>query len=355
MDAKVAKASKGSASAKRGSLLRGGSVLLYGVVYLLPIALIFLSLFIGRYPISIDETVRALMQAIGAPVVPVSGEAYTLVVSVRLPRAIAAAAVGAALAASGAAFQGVFRNPLVNSGLLGVSSGAGFGAALGIVLFAGSWLIYPMAFVFGVLAVALSYWIARVYRSTPTIMLILGGTIVSSVFSALISLMKYLADAETQLPSIVYWLMGSLSSVGHESFWALIPIGLGCAVLVFMAWRINVLSMGDKEARSLGIDVRRDKFAIISGATLATAGAVCVSGIVGWVGLVIPHIGRMTVGNDNRKLIPVSLAIGASFMIVIDLVSRTVVASEIPLGILTALIGAPFFVYLLKRTKGGGW
>lgn len=334
---------------------RGEAALLEAAIFVLPLVLVFCSLFIGRYPISPDETLRALLMAVGAPVAPVESDVYTLVVSVRLPRAIAAAAVGAGLAASGAAFQGVFRNPLVNSGLLGVSNGAAFGAALGIVLFTGTWLRYPLAFAFGILAVGLSYWIARVYRSTPTIMLILGGTIVSSVFSALVSLMKYVADAETELPSIVYWLMGSLSAVGYESFWSLIPIALGCAVLLLMSWRINVLSMGDKEARTLGLDVRRDKLLVIAGATLSTAGAVCLAGVVGWVGLIIPHIGRMLVGNDNRVLVPVSLAIGASFLVVIDLVSRSVIASEIPLGILTALIGAPFFVYLLKRTKGGGW
>lgn len=327
----------------------------YVVAYASPLVLVFCSLFVGRYPIGPHETFLALAQALGLGQGLVTPEVYSLVVNVRLPRAIAAAAVGAALAGSGAAFQGVFRNPLVNSGLLGVSSGAGFGAALGIVFFAGSWMIYPLAFLFGVAAVGASYWVARVYKSTPTIMLILGGTIVSSVFSALISLMKYVADPETQLPSIVYWLMGSLSSVGYESFWSLIPIGAGCALLLLMAWRINVLSMGDKEARSLGIDVKRDKLLVVSGATLATAGAVCISGIVGWVGLVIPHIGRMLAGNDNRVLMPVSLAVGASFMVVIDLVSRSLTSAEIPLGILTALIGAPFFVYLLKRTKGGGW
>lgn len=321
------------------------------LLYLLPFGLVFISLFIGRYPISFSETVQAILKVGDLNSAEVSREVYTLVISVRLPRALSAAAVGAALSASGAAFQGVFHNPLVNSGLLGVSSGAGFGAALGILL--GN--MYPLAFLFGVLAVGMSYSIARVYKATPTIMLILGGTIVSSIFSSLISLMKYVADTDTQLPSIVYWLMGSLSSVGYESFALLIPIILGCAVLQLMAWRINVLSMGDKEARTLGVSVHRDKLLIISGATLATAGAVCLSGIIGWVGLIIPHIGRMVVGNDNCKLIPAAMAIGASFMVIIDVVSRSIFPSEIPLGILTALIGAPFFVYLLKRTKGGGW
>ena len=324
------------------------------VLYILPFLMVFISLFTGRYSISPANTVRALGNLLGGSSdVPI--EIYTLVVNVRFPRALAAGAVGAGLAVSGAAFQGVFRNPLVSSGLLGVSSGAGFGAALAIVAGAGMAGTYPLAFVFGIEAVFISYWIARVYKSTPAIMLILGGTITSSVFSSLISLMKYVADPETQLPGIVYWLMGSLASVGWESFPALIPIAAGCVILMLMSWRINVLSMGDKEARTLGVNVGRDKLLIIGGASLATAGAVCMSGMIGWVGLVIPHIGRMITGNDNRRLIPVSMALGASFMILIDLVSRTLTGQEIPLGILTSLIGAPFFVYLLKKTKGGGW
>lgn len=279
----------------------------------------------------------------------------TVVLQLRLPRIIAAAFVGAGLAASGAAYQGVFHNPLVSSSFLGVSAGAGFGAALAIVMFSVQWLTYPFAFFFGMLAVILSYWIARIYKTVPTIMLILGGTIVSSIFNALVSLLKYMADTDQQLPQIVYWMMGSVASVSYSDFWALIPIFIGIMILIFYSWKINVLSMGDKEAESMGVSVKVTKVTIIAGATLATAGAVCLSGTVGWVGLVIPHIGRMLAGNDNRRLIPFSISLGATFMIVIDTVSRTIISSEIPLGILTALIGAPFFIFLLKKTKGGGW
>ena len=333
------------------------------LAYILPFALVFASLFVGRYPITFAQVWGSLAGAIFPGVRDslfadgtLTYTVYTLVINVRLPRALGAAIIGAALAASGAAFQGVFRNPLVSSGILGVSNGAGFGAALAIVVFAGTTVgIYPFAFAFGCLAVLASYLIARVYRTTPTIMLILGGTIVSSVFSALISLMKYLADPTTQLPNLVYWLMGSVSGVGWEQLAAVIPIAIGFAILIIMAWRINVLSMGDKEARAMGVDVRRDKFLVIAGATLATAGAVCISGVIGWVGLIIPHIGRMLCGSDNRRLIPLASAIGAAFMCVIDLIARTLTVSEIPLGVLTALIGAPFFVYLLKKTKGRDW
>jgi iron complex transport system permease protein len=329
-------------------------LLIHILLWVFPIMLIFGTLFVGRYPVSPLCVLDVLFSGIGMPS-DVSRETFTVIVQLRLPRAIAGAFVGAGLSASGAAFQGVFRNPLVNSGLLGVSSGAGFGAALAIIIFGGQFFTYISAFVFGIIAVGLSYWTARIYKTVPTIMLILGGTIISSLFSALLTLLKYIADVNSQLPAIVYWLMGSLASVGYTDFWALVPISIGISVLLVFSWRINVLSMGDKAARTMGIDVKRDKLIIITAATLATAGAVCISGVVGWVGLVIPHIGRMIVGNDNRRLIPVSMSIGAAFMVIIDTISRTITGAEIPLGILTALIGAPFFIFLLKKTKGGGW
>lgn len=325
------------------------------LLHLSPFVLVVASLFVGRYPLGVHEVLGALADLMTGDVSRSTPEAYALVTAVRLPRAIAAAGVGAALAASGAAYQSVFRNPLTDSGLLGVSNGAGFGAAFAIVFLGGSWRVYVAAFAFGLLAVGLTYLVAGVYRSAPTIMLILGGVIVSSVFSALLSLMKFTADPDSQLPSIVYWLMGSLSSAGWESLWALVPVFVGVVALIALAWRIDALSMGDREAHSLGVDVRREKLVVIISATLATAAAICISGVVGWIGLVIPHIGRMLVGNQNRMLIPASVSIGAAFMLLIDAASRSLWPMEVPLGILTALIGAPFFVYLLKRTRGGSW
>lgn len=321
-----------------------------------PVICIFITFFLGRYSISPKTVIEVLFYKMGV----ISGSSLsqqdiTVVWQLRFPRAVVGAAVGASLAVSGAAFQGVFRNPLVNSGILGVSNGAGFGAALAILLYSSLLYTYAFAFIFGALAVFLSYMVGRIYNSTPAVMLILGGIIVSSFFSALTSIIKYMADPYNQLPTIVFWLMGSLASIGQKQFFAIIPMGIGVLIIYLGRWRINVLSMGDKEAQALGIDVSSNKLLIIVGATLATAGAVCVSGVIGWVGLVIPHIGRMLVGNDNRLLIPVSISLGASFMVMIDTVSRMLTGSEIPLGILTSLIGAPFFVYLLKKTKGGGW
>ena len=273
-----------------------------------------------------------------------------------MPRALLGVMVGACLAISGTAFQGLFRNPLVSSGILGVSSGAGFGAALAILLFNTATAAYPFALAFGIIAVACAYLIGRLYSTTPAIMLVLGGVIVSSVFAALLSFVKYVADPYEQLPTIVFWLMGSLASARYQDMLiAGIPMALGVVGLLAIRWRINVLSMGDREARALGVNTTVSKGIVIFCATLATAGAVCVSGVIGWIGLVIPHIGRMLIGNDNRVLIPVSLSLGACFLVLVDNLGRIITGSEIPLGILTALVGGPFFVYLLKKTKGGGW
>ncbi|HBQ27175.1 MAG TPA: ABC transporter permease [Syntrophomonas sp.] len=330
--------------------------LTYLLLVVAPLAFIFVSLFLGRYPVSISDVIYILWCKISGTPCNLPDICQTIVWDIRLPRAILGAMVGGCLSISGAAFQGIFRNPLVNSGILGVSSGAGFGAALAIILFNAIAPTYIFAFTFGILAVILSYLIARVYNATPTIMLVLGGVIVSSVFSALISLTKYVADPMDQLPAIVFWLMGSLASARYQDIAiAGIPMVIGIGGLLAIRWRVNVMSMGDKEARSLGINPVINKGIVIACATLATAGAVCVSGIIGWVGLVMPHIGRMLVGNDNRVLIPTSLSLGACFLILVDNLGRMLTGSEIPLGILTALVGGPFFVYLLKRTKGGGW
>lgn len=329
---------------------------IYVLLVLAPLGFIFVSLFIGRFPVSFAQVIRILWCKVTMSYCSLPDIHQTLVWEIRMPRAILGAMVGGCLAISGAAFQGLFRNPLVNSGILGVSSGAGFGAALAIILFNAIAPTYIFAFFFGGLAVLLSYLIGRVYNTTPTIMLVLGGVIVSSVFSALISFTKYVADPTNQLPAIVFWLMGSLATARYRDVMiAGIPMAIGITGLLAIRWRINVLSMGDKEAHCLGINTVLNKGMVIVCATLATAGAVCVSGIIGWVGLVIPHIGRMLVGNDNRVLIPASLSLGACFLILVDNIGRILTGSEIPLGILTALVGGPFFVYLLKKTKGGGW
>lgn len=330
--------------------------ILYTALGAAPFFCIFLALCTGRYPLSLSDVVGVLLNRLTTDIGAAPEMTRDIVWHIRLPRAVLGVLVGGSLAVSGAAFQGLFKNPLVSSGILGVSSGAGFGAAMAILFFNSITATYPFAFAGGILAVTLSWIIGSIYKKTPTIMLVLGGVIVSSVFSALISLVKYVADPYEQLPTIVFWLMGSLASARYRDILiAGIPMVMGIAGIFAVRWRINVLSMGDKEAITLGVNTALVKGLLIFCATLATAGAVCVSGVIGWIGLVIPHIGRMLVGNDNRVLIPVTASLGACFLILVDNLGRTLTGSEIPLGILTGLVGCPFFVYLLKKTKGGGW
>lgn len=317
---------------------------------LLPLLLVAAALLVGRYTISLRDALQTILHPSLA-----GSEHFRVIWYLRLPRAAAAAMCGAALAVSGAAFQGVFRNPLVNSGLLGVSNGAGFGACLAIVFLGGGAYTYVLAFLFALLAVVLSWFSGRIAKVTTSVTLILGGVVVSSFFSALISILKYLADPYSQLPSITFWFMGSFADVGYLHFYAFLPMALGMLLIYLSRWRINVLSMGEKEAAALGVNVRRYQLLIIGGATLATASAVCISGTIGWVGLVVPHIGRMLVGNNNVRLIPVSMSLGACFLTLMDILARCISPSEIPIGILCALVGTPFFVYLLKKTRGGGW
>lgn len=335
---------------------RGKNSLIAVLLCILPFLCAFVSLLIGRYGIDSSEALEILWGAITGAESNTSGKAAVIITEIRFPRAVLGLLVGASLAVSGAAFQGLFCNPLVNSGILGVSSGAGFGAALAIILFGIGNHTFIFAFTFGCIAVGMSYMIGRVYNTTSTIMLVLGGTVVSAIFSALLSFLKYVADPYNQLPAITFWLMGSLASVTKESMLiSAIPMLIGITGILMLRWRLNILSMGDNEAKALGINVSFTKGTIICCATLATAGAVCVSGVIGWIGLVIPHVARMLFGSDNKVIVPASISLGAAFMVIVDTLSRSVTGSEIPLGILTALLGGPFFIYLLKKIKGGGW
>lgn len=273
---------------------------------------------------------------------------------VRLPRLLAGILVGAGLSVSGAAFQGLFRNPLVSPHILGVSAGAGLGAALAILFFSNILAIQVFSFVFGLSAVLMTCGLARVYRTTPVLMLVLSGIIVGALFSACTSLLKYIADPLNNMPSIVFWLLGSLNNASNKDMAIVGPLILaGITVLLLIRWRINLLAMGEEDARALGVDTRRLTAIIILCATLISAASVSISGIIGWIGLVIPHIGRLLVGPDNRNLLPVSVLVGASYLVSVDTIARTAMESEIPIGILTALVGAPIFAYLLKKSRPG--
>ncbi|MDR1573167.1 MAG: iron ABC transporter permease [Clostridiales Family XIII bacterium] len=306
------------------------------------------SFFLGRYAVSAESLLRILTAPFNAAGLEGVTTEFAVIFRIRLPRVIAAALIGAALATAGAAYQGMFRNPMVSPDILGASTGAGFGAALGILLSFGYFGITASAFLFGLGAVSLSYAVSRVSRLDETLSLVLAGVMISSLFSACTSFVKLVADTEDQLPAITYWLMGSLASVKLEDLpFAAIPIALGYVPLFLLRWRINILTAEEDEARSLGLDVGRMRFIVIVCATLMTAASVAISGMIGWVGLVIPHFCRLIFGYDYHRLIPVSALMGASFLTVVDNVARIAATSEIPLGILTSFVGAPLFVYLI--------
>jgi iron complex transport system permease protein len=324
------------------------------LIFLLPLVLFIVSLFLGRYSVSLIDTFNALISKV-IPITPTWPDAVeTVIFQVRLPRIIVAMLVGAGLSISGASFQGMFRNPLVSPDILGVSAAAGFGACLAMLFSENQAVLQTSALLFGILGVFLTYLISRVYKTTPVLMLVLSGVVVGAFFSALIAATKYVADPLYKLPAITFWLMGGISTSSLREILFILPSMLvGIIGLLLISWRINILAMGDEEARSLGIRTEFLKGAIIVCATLITAAAVSVSGIIGWIGLVIPHVTRMIVGPDHRILLPASLALGATFLLLIDDIARTATASEIPLGIISGLIGAPFFAYLLRKTKGG--
>jgi iron complex transport system permease protein len=324
------------------------------LLILVPLILGVLSLFIGRYPMSIGDGLKILFSHIFPIDHDWTPAMEAVVMQIRLPRAILAMLIGAGLSISGASFQGMFKNPLVSPDILGVSSAAGFGAAMVILMNGNAAAVQTSAFVFGAGGVLLTYFVSRIYKTTPILMLVLSGIVVGSLFSALLSITKYVADPYEKLPAITFWLMGSLAAATMKSvITVLIPMAIGIIGLLLISWRLNILAMGDEEARSLGVRTELLKFIIIICCTLLTASAVSVAGIIGWIGLVIPHIGRMMVGPDNRVLLPTTISIGASFLLVIDTIARAATGVEIPLGILTALVGAPFFAYLLRKTKGG--
>jgi iron complex transport system permease protein len=322
----------------------------------IPLIALIASLFFGVYRMGFSEILNVLWAGISRNPGSVDPIHFDVIWRVRMPRAILGLLVGASLGVSGAALQGVFRNPLVDAGILGVSSGAGFGAALAIVLFDSIYLVYIMSFLFSMIAVIISIQIGSSRKRGSMIMLVLGGVIVSSIFSALISFLKYVADPYNELPAIVFWLMGSLANVSYrEIYIASIPMIVGMAIVIALRWRLNVMSIGLREAHALGMNTRFYSALFVIGSTLATAGAVSICGIIGWIGLIVPHMGRFLVGNDHRKLVPVSAVLGAFMLLMIDNIGRLISGGEIPLNILTALIGGPFYIYLLKRTQGGGW
>lgn len=311
---------------------------------------VIISFRLGRYPIPAKELIGILI----SKVFPInhfwSDQLETVLINIRLPRIILACLVGCCLSASGAAYQGVFQNPMAAPDILGASAGAAFGAALAILNNGNSYLITFSAFFFSLLTVALVYIISRKAKGKDILGLILSGIMVSSLFSAGTSFIKLVADPNEQLPAITYWLMGSLTGAKISDIkFAIIPMTIGIIPLLLLRWQMNVIAMGDEEARTMGVNSKGIRLIIIACSTLITAASVSVSGMIGWVGLVIPHLARKLVGNSYIYLMPASMLFGAIFLLLVDNVSRNLLITEIPLGILTAFIGAPFFIYLITR------
>jgi iron complex transport system permease protein len=328
---------------------------LFGLLLLL--LLVFIASFaIGRYPVP-PGTVLAVLLSELLPITPHwPAEIEAVVLGIRLPRILAAMLVGAALSVSGAAYQGLFRNPMVSPGILGVSAGASLGAALAILMGYGTVGIQGLAFLGGLAAVAATWSIGAGLgrQGDPILVMVLAGIIIGTLFSAFVSLVKFIADPYNTLPTITFWLMGSLASVRMEEVAiAAVPIIVGIAVLNAMAWTLNVLCFGDEEARALGLETGRLRLVVILCATLVSAAAVAISGIIGLVGLIVPHLARMLVGPDHKILLPVSALLGGGFLLAVDDLARSLSEVEIPLGIVTSIIGAPFFLYLLNRSRRG--
>lgn len=325
------------------------------VLVMLLILLLLASFTLGRYDVQIKDLIYFIGKKLGMNLEIMKIKEH-IIAGVRFPRIIAAILTGLALSVSGASYQGIFKNPMVSPDILGASAGAGFGAALGIIMSLPIVLIQLMAFGFGIISVALSCLISRIVgrRENVTLVLVLSGMVVSSLFSSFISIIKYIADPFSKLPEITFWLMGSISDVKNKDLIFMIVPLVVCSVVIFLVrWKINILSFGDEEARALGVNTSRLRMVIIICATMLTATVVSVSGQIAWVGLVIPHLARMIVGPDYRYLIPATAIIGGAYLLLVDNIARTAMQVEIPLGILTSILGAPVFVYLMLRGKKG--
>ncbi len=315
-----------------------------------------LSLGIGRYPVSPEHCLLILLEPLTGQHPAISDPERQVIMAVRVPRTLLAMGAGAALALCGATLQGVFRNPLVDPHIIGVSSGAAFGGTLAILLSLPVTGLLLSSFLFGMLTLLLIFMLTSAIARRNILALVLTGVILSGFFSAWVSLLQYLADTEEKLPNIIFWLMGSFATADSQKLWTLlVPLMLAGSALLALRWRINLLSLGEEDAATLGINVQATRWWVLTLCALIVAAQVAVSGNIGWVGLVIPHIARLIVGPDHRRLLPASATLGALYMTGIDGLARTLSASEIPLGILTALIGAPLFAILLRRAQLRGW
>ena len=340
-----------SRTPRHSAASRRARLVIIGLIVALIVAVVA-SLMLGRYPIDPGEAVAMLIDKV-FPLDPTwTDQQQRMFFNVRLPRILLALMVGCCLSVAGAAYQGTFQNPHGSPDILGASQGAAFGAAVAILLGLSSAATSGFAFVFSLFTVLLVLLISSRARGNHMMVVVLAGVMVSSLFQAGVSYAKLVADPTDELADITYWLMGSLTGANMDKIAMVFPIMLvGCAVLFVLRWRINILTMGDDEAATMGVNAKRTRIVVIIAATLVTASSVCVSGMIGWVGLVIPHLCRMMVGADYRRLIPASMLMGATFLLIVDDIARLATTAEIPIGILTAFVGAPFFLYLITRRK----
>lgn len=320
------------------------------------IAIVVVSFALGRYAVTPGELVDGIVRHFQGAIDSQADLSLDKVIfNIRIPRILLVIMVGAALASAGASFQGMFRNPLVSPDLLGASAGAGFGACLGLLLGLHTIVVQLLAFAGGLAAVGIAVFLNRMVKYDKLLGLILGGILVSTLFQAGTSIVKLCADVNDKLPSITYWLMGSFSGANQTDLAvAVIPMLVGFAILIAQRWKLNVLSLGDEEARALGLNTKRVRFLVIVAATLLTSVSVAVSGVIGWVGLIIPHLARALVGANYRYLLPVSIVLGSSYLLIVDDVARCLLATEIPIGVLTAILGVPFFA-LIFHYNSKGW
>lgn len=324
-----------------------------GALCIALIAVFIVCLGIGRYSISFFDTIKVLLSPILGTGSGLEPNAFTVVFNYRLPRLIVALMVGGGLAVSGAAFQSLFSNALATPDTLGVVTGACFGAVLGLYFGLGMVWVQILAVIMGLIALTLTFKISMFKGKSSIIMMVLGGMVVSALFRALVSLVKFTCDQDEVLPSISFWLMGSLSSSSYKSLVVSLPFAvIGMIVIFALRWRLNIVSLSEDEAKALGMDVKKIRIVIMIAATMITASAVSMCGQIGWVGLLVPHIVRMIFGGNNKYVVPASIVVGSIFMLIIDTVARSATSAEIPLSILTAIIGAPLFITLLRKTGG---
>ena len=323
------------------------------LLLLLPVAAAIVCMGIGRVSIKPTEIVRSLYRIVVYGAQSVDGQIYSVLIRVRLPRILLAALCGAGLSVSGNAFQSIFSNALATPDTLGVSAGASFGAALALLLGADLFTVQMSGLAMGFLAVALTYFISNRKGRLSVIMMVLAGMVVASLFEAGLSVIKYVADPDSTLPSITFWLMGSLANVSYGNLAIAAPFILGGILIIYlMRWKLNSLSLQEDEAKAMGVNLYAMRMVISLAATMITAACVSLCGQVGWVGLLIPHISRMLFGNNNRDVVPASISLGAVFLLLIDTLARAATSVELPISILTAFIGAPIFILLLRRTGG---